>query len=176
MPKKIVDLRDKLLCHARNVLVENKCADLTIRSAASACHVAVGTVYNYFPSKEVLIEAVVLEDWAILIEKLRAELQTVPDAMTGLETICSELKQFAITYDDLLCIPVNRLEASDAFRKRHNIFVDALCELLEPLLLRFDRVFHPILPLFLAEALLVLATDPDKHFDSVRLIFQKLLD
>lgn len=175
MPKKIIALREKLLSYAREVLLEKKCAGLTIRSVAQACGVAVGTVYNYFTSKEDLIESVVLEDWGVMIEQLRGQMADVESTMDGLETICHALETFAVRYDDLLCIPVNRLEASEDFRKRHNIFVDSLIELLEPLLLRFGGMFHPILPLFLAEALLVLATDPDKHFENVQPIFARLL-
>ena len=174
MPKKIENLRQRLLQHAREVLIGGE-TDLTIRSAAAACSVAVGTVYSCFPSKEALVEAVVLEDWSAMIERLRDELLRAKSAMDGLEMICRELNSFALGYNAILCIPVNRLEASESFRLRHNIFADSLCKLLEPLLLRFGEICHPILPLFLAEALLVLATDPEKHFENVRPIFEKLL-
>lgn len=175
MPKKIENLRSRLLQHARGVLIEGSGAGLTIRSAAAACGVAVGTVYSVFASKEALVEAVVLEDWDAMIERLRGELLSADGTMDGLEQICRALDAFANRYNAILCIPVNRLEASESFRLRHNIFADSLCTLLEPLLLRFGEIFHPILPLFLAEALLVLATDPEKHFENVKPIFEKLL-
>ena len=41
--------------------------------------------------------------------------------------------------------------------------------------LRCDCLYHPVLPEFLAEALLVLAADPEKHFENVRPIFARLL-
>ena len=34
-----------------------------MREAARRCGVAVGTLYNYFPSKDALAAAVMLEDW-----------------------------------------------------------------------------------------------------------------
>lgn len=100
MPKKIAELREKMIAYARQALLQEGTSALTVRSTASACGVAVGTVYNYFPSKESLIEAVIL---------------------------------------------------------------------------RCDCLYHPVLPEFLAEALLVLAADPEKHFENVRPIFARLL-
>lgn len=63
MPKKIAELREKMIAYARQALLQEGTSALTVRSTASACGVAVGTVYNYFPSKEGLIEAVILADW-----------------------------------------------------------------------------------------------------------------
>ena len=52
MPKKIAELREKMIAYARQALLQEGTPALTVRSTASACGVAVGTVYNYFPSKE----------------------------------------------------------------------------------------------------------------------------
>lgn len=175
MPKKIIDLRDKLLSYSRKTLLEGKAADLTIRSVASASGVAVGTVYNYFPSKENLIETVILVDFEVMIARLEKELIQMQDALEFLRVICEELQAFAKTYYEVLRIPPTRLDVSDSFRSRHNVFVDLLCELIQPAMVRCGCLFDPILPQFLAEALLVLAVDQDKHFENVYPIFRKLL-
>lgn len=175
MPKKIPDLKERLLSCARNVLIERKNPDLTIRSVASACGVATGTVYNYFSSKENLIESVIQADWAVMLGTLGRELGDATDAMTGLEIIARDLERFSERYYDVLQIPPTRLHWNDAFRSRHQFFADSLCAHIQPLLERFNCLTHPVLPLFLAEALLVLATDSDKHFENVRPIFEKLL-
>ena len=55
MPKIIENLRDQLLQEARKQIAERGYTGTTIRSVAGACGVGVGTVYNYFSSKEMLI-------------------------------------------------------------------------------------------------------------------------
>lgn len=176
MPKRIAELREKLLIYARQALLQEGGPELTIRSVASACGVAVGTVYNYFPSKEKIIEAVLWADWEVMMERLRGELTQEDDALESLRVICEELQAFAAAYYDVLSIPPTRLHESEAFRERHGVFVVQLCDLIQPITLRCGCMFHPVLPQFLAEALLVLAVDSEKHFETVRPIFQKLLE
>ena len=63
MPKIIENLREKLLEEAKCQVMEQGYAAMTIRSVASACGVGVGTVYNYFSSKDMLVASFLLEDW-----------------------------------------------------------------------------------------------------------------
>lgn len=175
MPKKIAELREKMIAYARQALLQEGTSALTVRSTASACGVAVGTVYNYFPSKEGLIEAVILADWEVMLAGLRKQLKPIEDALEGLRIICDELQTFATTYGDVLSIPPTRLNASESFYRRHGVFVKQLCSLIQPVILRCDCLYHPVLPEFLAEALLVLAVDTEKHFENVRPIFARLL-
>ena len=176
MPKRIAELREKMLAYARQKLLQAGGPELTIRSVANACGVAVGTVYNYFPSKDSLVEAVIQADWEVMMVGLREELAQADDAMESLRVICDRLQSFASTYVDVLKIPPTRLHESESFRQRHGVFVEQLCDLLQPIMLRCGCMFHPVLPQFLAEALLVLAVDPSKHFENVRPIFQKLFE
>ena len=52
MPKIIENLREKLVREAQYQVEERGYSALTIRSVANACGVGVGTVYNYFASKD----------------------------------------------------------------------------------------------------------------------------
>ena len=63
MPKIIANIREKLLEEAKKQVLEQGYAAMSIRSVASACGVGVGTVYNYFESKDILIANFMLEDW-----------------------------------------------------------------------------------------------------------------
>ena len=63
MPKIIENIREKLLEEAKRQVMEQGYSAMTIRSVASACGVGVGTVYNYFSSKDMLVASFMLEDW-----------------------------------------------------------------------------------------------------------------
>ena len=63
MPKIIENLENKLMAEAKKQIEEVGYSATTIRSVAKGCGVGVGTVYNYFPSKDDLLAAYLLRDW-----------------------------------------------------------------------------------------------------------------
>ena len=63
MPKIIENLPHKLAEEARRQIEESGFSAMTVRSVAKGCGVGVGTVYNYFPSKEALVATFMLDDW-----------------------------------------------------------------------------------------------------------------
>lgn len=63
MPKIIKDVDAKILRAAREALSEGGNYDLSIRAVSSKAGVSVGTIYNHYPDKAMLIEAVIFDDW-----------------------------------------------------------------------------------------------------------------
>lgn len=63
MPKKIINLESRLVEEARKQIEEVGYSAMTIRSVAKACGVGVGTVYNYFSTKDDLLASYLLSDW-----------------------------------------------------------------------------------------------------------------
>ena len=63
MPKIIENLESKLIQEARKQIEQSGYGSMTVRSVAKACGVGVGTVYNYFPSKDDLLATYLLSDW-----------------------------------------------------------------------------------------------------------------
>lgn len=87
MPKIIENLRETLLAASRTLLLEEGYRALTMRQVAGLCHVAVGTVYNYFPSKDMLAAHILLEDWNDLLRSLQKKVNAAPAPMDGLEAV-----------------------------------------------------------------------------------------
>ena len=63
MPKIIENLENRLIEEARRQIEESGYGAMTIRSVAKGCGVGVGTVYNYYTSKDELLAAYLLGDW-----------------------------------------------------------------------------------------------------------------
>lgn len=99
MPKIIENVREQLLAEAKRQIFERGYADTTVRSVAGACGLGVGTVYNYFKSKEMLIATFVYEDW----KKYLSDMQGLPDDQPRvlLEGIYEALKKFAAEHERL---------------------------------------------------------------------------
>ena len=67
MPKIIENLESRLMEEARKQIEESGYDAVTIRSVAKGCGVGIGTVYNYFPSKDDLLAAFMLADWKVCL-------------------------------------------------------------------------------------------------------------
>ncbi len=101
MPKILSDPKSNMLQEVERLLKEGGYNAVTIRSVALGCGVGVGTVYNYFPSKEALLAQYLLADWKICIAAME-------QAQGGAETVARCM------YDQLL-----------HFARRHmSIFAD----------------------------------------------------
>lgn len=94
MPKIIENLREKLVCEAKRQVEELGYANLTIRSVAAVCGVGVGTVYNYFSSKDSLVAAFLLEDWQACMDTVNAAAQQSQTAEPVLRSIHTQILVF----------------------------------------------------------------------------------
>ena len=70
MPKIIENVRETLIAEAKRQIEDCGYDKVTIRSVAAGAGIGVGTFYNYFKSKEMLIATFLLEDWRVRIDKL----------------------------------------------------------------------------------------------------------
>lgn len=130
MPKILKNLRSRLMEEARAQIEQKGYAGTTIRSVAAACGVAAGTVYNYFPSKEVLISSYLKEDWIGCLASIRAD--AAGGAEACLRAIHRELMSFSRKFRGLLADEdVVRILASE-FWPRHLHQREQIAALLEP--------------------------------------------
>ena len=95
MPKIIENLKDRLLAEVRQQLEQGGYAAVTIRSIAKGCGVGVGTVYNYFPSKEALIAAHLLEDWKCCVAAIQTASDLAETSQPVLRCIYEQLVNFS---------------------------------------------------------------------------------
>lgn len=95
MPKIIKDLESKLLAEAKKQIEAHGYAAVTVRSVAKACGVGIGTVYNYFPSKDALLATYMLSDWNRCIDAIATVSQSTGDPHAVCRCIYDQLLSYA---------------------------------------------------------------------------------
>lgn len=167
MPKIIENLEKRLMEEAKKQIAESGYGATTIRSVAKACNVGVGTVYNYFPSKDALLATYMLEDWNKCITAINAVSTYSDTPEPVVRCICDRLIEFAKLHE-----PIFRDEAAAAaFAGSHSRYHALLrSQLAQPLGKFCSTDFSSE---FIAESLLTW-TMAGKTFDEIYGMIEKL--
>ena len=175
MPKIIADLGETLLKEARRMILEEGYEAFNMRAVAAKCAVAVGTVYNYYSSKEMLAAAVMLEDWKTALVRMEACARDAQDALGGLRGIFAEIVAFRRIYESAWLAYAGGGRAVALRGDYHDLLVAQLSGVTGALLARFGCVYAPVLPAFLAENLLSAAAYGDERFEALAPVLARLL-
>lgn len=105
MPKIIADAREQLIHEAKSQVFSVGYEKTTIRSVAKACGLATGTVYNYFPSKDMLIASFMLEDWKNCLSGMREAFAASETDRARLACIYESLLRFFSEHEPLFSDP-----------------------------------------------------------------------
>ncbi len=172
MPKIIENLRCQLLTEARRQIEEVGYSETTVRSVAKACSIGVGTVYNYFPSKEMLIGTVVYEDWK---EHLK-DMQALPtdDSKVLLGGIYESLISFASKNEKLFSDGDAAKIAAIGSSRRHKMLREQIAGFITPLCRKKNLPNASFTAEFIAEALIGWAMEKCP-FETVYPLFEKIL-
>lgn len=79
----VITSKEAILETSRKLIQENGWAAISIRSVAQACHISIGSIYNYFDSKSDLIAATVESVWSDIFHMPdgQAAFQHFPDCI-----------------------------------------------------------------------------------------------
>jgi len=101
MPKIIENARNMLIDEAKKQIEENGYDAVTIRSIARGCAIGLGTFYNYFKSKDMLIATFLLDDWNNRISKIEILAEEASDPMCIVKSIHCELTGFIDSHAEI---------------------------------------------------------------------------
>lgn len=106
MPKIIENVREMLIDEAKKQIEENGYDNVTIRSIAKGCGIGLGTFYNYFKSKDMLIATFLLEDWKRRIAAVSEKYAGEADPMVVVEALYREVSDFINEHYGIFTSPV----------------------------------------------------------------------
>ena len=167
MPKIIENLKARLMEEAQKQLAESGYSSLTIRSVAKACGVGVGTVYNYFPSKEALLASWMLEDWHECVAVIGSVGETAQEPEQVLQCIYDQLLLFAKRHEALFRDEAAGADFAGSFSRYHALLRSQLAA---PLVRFCGSEFGAE---FVAESLLTWTMN-GKQFDEIYGMIKKL--
>lgn len=121
MPKIIENLEARLIEEARKQLDAAGYSSLTIRSIAKACGVGVGTVYNYFPSKDALLASHLLADWKQCVAAIEAVSACSDSPRPVMQCMYSQLVAFSRRHEALFRDETAAASFAGSFSRYHSL-------------------------------------------------------
>ena len=168
MPKIIENLESRLMEEAKRQIEESGYGAVTIRSVAKGCGVGVGTVYNYFPSKDDLVASFMLADWKECLAAITETGARSTDAMSVLRCIYDQLCIFIRQHHSIIRDQAAAAGFAGSFGKYHALLRGQLAA---PLRKFCDSDFTAD---FIAESMLSWTMD-GKEFGQLYEVLRKLL-
>ena len=155
MPKIIDNLEENLLSAARRLIAEHGYAAVTMRAIAKECGVAVGTFYNYYPSKDAMLAACLLHDWQAALAAAGEKTAGARSAKEAVEAVFEAVRAFEEQNRSIFSDESARSSAAGALQKRHGLLRHQIAALLEEPCRRFsDAPDAAFLAEFIAESIL----------------------
>ena len=175
MPKLYDNLRENIVSSAKEVLLKDGYEALTVRGIAGNCGIAVGTVYNYFSSKEMLAASVMLEDWLYILKRMQESCAHAVSVREGLTAVYDGLVAYTGIYHNVWSGYTFSEGAKSALGERHILLVRQLAEIIQALFVRLGKACDSSVAIFFSESILTCAGNSELTFDALLTITKPIL-
>ena len=146
MPKIIENPKEAILYHAKSIIVDEGYNSLTMRYVSEKSGIAVGTIYNYFPTKKDLTIQLMEAHWYDYITAIEEIDKREDDLFLKLNEIYNKLVSFFETFVEVWVKNTN-YGYDDDTKNRKNNFMEKLNKTLEDILVQAQN--DGIITLFL---------------------------
>lgn len=175
MPKIINNVRGMLIEEVQNQITANGYENVTIRSIARECGIGLGTFYNYFKSKDMLIATFLLEDWKERIEIIAENTKDEKDPMVTIHALHREISDFIRAHYIIFSSP-SAIKSFNMIGPNYHKFIrDQVATPIYTSCVLAELESPEFLSLFAAESLITW-TVAKKDYDEIAPIMKKLFD
>ena len=174
MPKVIDNIRGRAVSEAREILIRDGYGALTIRGIARILGIGLGTIYNYFPSKEYLAASVMLEDWQELTKDFEA-LHAGQPAESVIADLFALIQTFTRRYDPAWREYEQQGGSRWMIRQYHGMLAEQFSGYIQNALPAGQQEREPYLARFLAELTIRFGSDVTMTYGMISPAVQKLL-
>jgi len=128
--------KELILDQAKKLLHDEGYSKISIRRIAKECDIAVGTIYNYFPTKKELIVEMMTEFWKEYFYDIHIIINSDEDIYVKLKKIYDILEEFIKRFKtvwlntEIYSTP----DYIESGLKRENIYINKLIKVIEELL------------------------------------------
>lgn len=154
MPKIIENVRERILEEAKKQVMELGYSSMTIRSVAGALGIATGTLYNYFPSKQMMVAGFMAEDWMHTIFDIKTKCLNSDDYKFILQTVYDGVTEYSNAHKTLFDDPEAQTGFAGAYMGKRGILIGQVAEIFEPICKSDAANYTPHTSEFLAESLM----------------------
>lgn len=174
MPKILDNVRGRAIEAAREIMLRDGYDAMTVRLISRRIGIGLGTLYNYFPAKEYLAAAVMIEDWNALVEQYQA-LPAFDEPLAAVQALFENVRTFSARFR-LSWDQYGKHRSDKPFREKfHPQLVRQIADTLTPRLPEGAVKAVPTLPWFLAETCIRLGADENVKFEDLVPVLNRLL-
>ncbi len=156
-------------------MLERGYAALTVRGVAKQCGIAVGTVYNYFPSKDMLAAEVMLEDWLAAITAVQQNCLSAESPREAVRELYRGVAGFSDIYRPVWVGCAFPASAEVKYAKYHTLLVQQMAACVLPVFLRCSAAAPQKLAVFAAENVLLCTNGSEMTLEDLLELTQPIL-
>lgn len=174
MPKIIHNVREHLIEEAARQLSENGYGGVTIRSIAKGAGIGLGTFYNYFKSKDMLIATFLLEDWNERLIKITKASEGDCTPLALIRDIHFELRSFTKAHEHIFTSPEAIKSFNNSVGGKHKLLRNQIAAPIYTVCEKGGYENAEFLSKFIAECVLTWTVE-GKSFEELEPLIGKLL-
>ena len=166
MPKIVKNLRERIVEVTKKQILENGYSKVTMRSIADECKIGLGTIYNYYKSKDFIVATYMFENWKICLSNVQSDIN---NGKSILESVYVGLTNFITEHESLFADKKAEISYASNVVKWHTLFRGQIASIVLPLCSN-----DSFLSEFIAEALISWAIEK-KEYTLLEPILNKLI-
>lgn len=138
MPRVIENPKQLILSKAKEILYNQGYNKLSMRALSKACGIALGTIYNYYPTKKDLVVEMMTDYWQNYLDSVREIVNKNTDIYIKLNSVFNELEVFIQNFRQYWLTPElygNQEYVEGGIQKEYS-FMEKLIVIIEDVLIK----------------------------------------